>query len=447
MFEVHLTYGCNLDCAYCNRGVGLTAAKHTPDMTLEKYKEWLAELPGVIKRKRHLKILFTGGEPTLVPNLEDYMKATLEVAPFARFGIATNEYTQASRDKLKYFFDKYGVLNSGSAKPEGQPMYEFTKGMFLSPLDTGAPRKGGDGKHFPNTEPCPWSVRCGISVDSLGMTSCAMGGAVDGILDLGLRTKKFHELSDARLRELCKHCGAWTDPADVSEEKTVLWRGQRVSREWHAALMRLEPYGKDALPFAELKRREGAATISFIVPTVGRSTLAATVASIKRLPGDELLVIQHEKPSGNWGNDERQEGQDRASCEYVAFLDDDDIYVSDHRKIMAAAISANPGKPVVFQIQYPDGRTLPRPSNILGRPPMIKNGNVSSQMFLFPNDKKMLSRWDGHHRWADFHYIARSGWGHRANFVWRDEIIALLGHEDLYRYTTYRGRPRTETLP
>jgi hypothetical protein len=255
-FEVHLTYGCNLDCAYCNRGIGLTAAKHTPDMTLERYLGWLASLPDVLKRKRHLRVIFTGGEPTLVPNLEEYILETLKVAPMAKFSIATNEFTPASRDVLKHLADKYRVSNVGSAKPDAKPLYAFAEGMFLSPADTDAPRKGADGVHFPNTQPCPWSVRCGISVDSVGMTSCAMGGAVDGILGLGKRTENFMELTDARLRELCAHCGAWTDPADVPETQTVLWRGQRVSREWHAALLRLEPYAKEAVPFDELKRRE-----------------------------------------------------------------------------------------------------------------------------------------------------------------------------------------------
>jgi len=256
IFEVHISYKCDLECLYCNRAIGLTAATHTPDMTLDRYKEWLASLPDVLKRKRHLRIVFTGGEPLLVPNLEDYVKATLEVAPNAKFGVATNEYTQQSRDRLAYFKGKYGMVNSGSAKPEGKPAYAFTEGMFLSPLDTDAPRTDGDGEHFPNTEPCPWAVRCGVSVDSVGMTSCAMGGAVDGILGLGMRTTNFMELTDDRLRAMCKHCGAWTNPADVPESLTVLWRGQRVTKEWHAALMRLEPYAKEAVDFDTLKKRE-----------------------------------------------------------------------------------------------------------------------------------------------------------------------------------------------
>ena len=255
IWEVHINYNCNLSCHYCNRGCGLTAAKHTPDMTLDRYKEWLASLPDILKRKRHLKIIFTGGEPTLVPNLEDYILATLEVAPNAKFAIATNEYTQEARDRLRYFADKYGMGNSGSAKPEGKPAYDFAEGMFLSPRDTGVPRTDGEGKHFPNTEPCPWSIRCGVSVDSVGMTSCAMGGAVDGILGLGLRTTNFMELTDARLKEMCSHCGAWTNPADVPEEKTVLWRGQRVTKEWHEALLRLEPYSKEAVDFDTLKKK------------------------------------------------------------------------------------------------------------------------------------------------------------------------------------------------
>lgn len=230
IFEVHLTYGCNLACKYCNRGIGLTKAKHTPDMTLEDYKLWLSRVPDVLKRKRHLRIVFTGGEPTLVPNLEDYIIETLKVAPMAKFSIATNEFTEASRAKLTYLREKYGMANVGSAKPNAQPAYEFLEGMFLSPADTGVERK----------EPCPWSVRCGISVDSKGMTSCAMGGAVDGILALNQRTDSFMDLTDDRLMELCKHCGAWLDSSKVDSSKYVIWRGQKVSKEWHEALLRLE---------------------------------------------------------------------------------------------------------------------------------------------------------------------------------------------------------------
>jgi len=43
-------------------------------------------------------------------------------------------------------------------------------------------------------------------------------------------------------------------------------------------------------------------TINFIVTTIGRPSLRATVASVERWDGDELLVIKHDPPGGNWGN-------------------------------------------------------------------------------------------------------------------------------------------------
>jgi hypothetical protein len=196
-------------------------------------------------------------------------------------------------------------------------------------------------------------------------------------------------------------------------------------------------------------------TISFIVPTVGRvlrPSLDLTLKSITPWPGDEVLVIQHDPPSGNWGNAERQEGQDRAKCDYLTFIDDDDVYVPNHRQIMATAIAENPGKPIVFRIQYPNGNKLWRPSRWKGlerrrwAPPQIKNGNVSSQMFLFPNDKTKLAQWDQSSSWrgrgADTAWIAWSGWGNRYNHVWMDEVIVLMGHDDPYVFVNNRGRIR-----
>ena len=170
-------------------------------------------------------------------------------------------------------------------------------------------------------------------------------------------------------------------------------------------------------------------TISFIVPTIGRPSLQATVASVERWDGDELLVIKHDPPGGNWGNAERQHGLDIATKQYIAFIDDDDVYVPGHRQIMADAIQENPGKPILFRVLYPNGSVIWKPSNIHGRPPQIKNGNVSSQMILVPNNRDMLAKWDQGHSFADFLFVARSKWGNRSAWVWREEVIALMGHD------------------
>lgn len=164
-------------------------------------------------------------------------------------------------------------------------------------------------------------------------------------------------------------------------------------------------------------------TISFIVPTTGRESLKKTLASIETRPGDEVLVIQHNPPSGNWGNAERQEGTDRAKCDYLAYIDDDDKYVSGHREIMDKAIRENPNEcPILFRMQYPSGR-------VLWDKKWVKNGNVSTQMILVPNKKDMLYEWDQTHTWADFQFINCWAWPAK-KIIWREEIIVLMGHND-----------------
>src|SRR3989344_1345429 len=164
-------------------------------------------------------------------------------------------------------------------------------------------------------------------------------------------------------------------------------------------------------------------TISFIIPTVHRKSLKDTLKSIEAWPGDEVLVIQHDPPSGNWGNAERQEGTDKAKCDYLSYIDDDDIYVPGAREIMNRAVKENPeGYPILFKMQYPSGR-------VLWRKKWVKNGNVSTQMILVPNKKHMLSSWDQFHRWADFKFINCWQWPAK-KIQWRHEVIVLIGHDD-----------------
>ena len=166
-------------------------------------------------------------------------------------------------------------------------------------------------------------------------------------------------------------------------------------------------------------------TISFVIPTIGRESLNDTLKSIKTWPGDEVLVIRHhpKKHIGIYGNAERQEGVNRAKCDFIAFIDDDDAYVPGAREIMNNAIIQSSGnQPILFRMRYPNER-------ILWRKRWVKNGNVSTQMILVPNNKDMLSEWDIRHRWADFHFINRWKWP-KKDIIWRSEVIALLGHND-----------------
>jgi hypothetical protein len=163
-------------------------------------------------------------------------------------------------------------------------------------------------------------------------------------------------------------------------------------------------------------------SISFIVPTIGRDTLGRTLRSINTWPGDEIIVVKHNPPSGNWGNAERQEGMEKAKCDWLAFIDDDDVYCLGHREIMDMAIKESNGFPILFKMQYPSGR-------ILWDEKKVKNGNIGAPMILVPNIPDMITPWDQIHSWADFQFVNHLYW-HAKDYVWRDEVICQLGHND-----------------
>ena len=176
----------------------------------------------------------------------------------------------------------------------------------------------------------------------------------------------------------------------------------------------------------------GEVVITFIVPTLGRSTLAVTLRSIETLPGDEILVVgdhfrTHDKrvryvdclPGGDWGHSERNFATPHARCRYIAHIDDDDCYTTGHRALMQDAIAKNPGRPTMFRMRYPNGITL-------WREPRIYCGNVGTPMFLMPNMPTKLGTWKSFVG-GDCAFLEESKWAPE-EYAWREEIVALLGH-------------------
>lgn len=172
--------------------------------------------------------------------------------------------------------------------------------------------------------------------------------------------------------------------------------------------------------------------ISFIVPTIGRPSLAKTLASIECWPGDETLVVGNVQagtegflryipcpPGGDWGHSERNFATPMARCRYIAHIDDDDVYAPGTRAAMADAIHMTPGRPVIFRMQFPNGITL-------WQDPAVRCGNLGTPCFLIPNLPTMLGTW-GPFVGGDCSFLETSKWK-AEDYVWRPEIIALLGH-------------------
>jgi glycosyltransferase involved in cell wall biosynthesis len=159
-------------------------------------------------------------------------------------------------------------------------------------------------------------------------------------------------------------------------------------------------------------------TISFIIPTIGRDSLKRTLESIEEWKGDEVIVVEDIPPSKKWGNPQRNEGMEKATGDYLAFIDDDDYYVPGHRLMMAQAIEENPEKPIIFKMMYPDGATLWDTKEIVP-------GNIGTPMILVPNEKKMLHYWEDGRNMADFIFVDK--WKF-PEVAWVDKVIALIGH-------------------
>lgn len=163
-------------------------------------------------------------------------------------------------------------------------------------------------------------------------------------------------------------------------------------------------------------------TISFIIPTIGRESLQKTLSSIGEYWWDQVLTIYDTPPSGKWGNPQRNLGMQKADCDYLAFMDDDDWYVPGARGIMHRAIVENPGKPILFRVQYPNG-------DILWKEKKRIAGNLTTQMILVPNQPKMLHHWEGGRNMADCLFIQKWKWPEE-EIVWHEAIIAQMGHND-----------------
>lgn len=173
-------------------------------------------------------------------------------------------------------------------------------------------------------------------------------------------------------------------------------------------------------------------TVSFIVPTLGRPSLIATLKSIELWPGDEIIVVGnvtecengqtryiHRMPGGDWGHSERNFAMPLARCPYMAHIDDDDTFVPGTRELMADAIKQAPERPSIFRMRFPNGITL-------WSEPVIRCGNLGTPCFLIPNKPAMLGTW-GSFVGGDCWFLETSKW-RPEDYNWRPEIIALLGH-------------------
>jgi len=192
-------------------------------------------------------------------------------------------------------------------------------------------------------------------------------------------------------------------------------------------------------------------TLSVIIPTIGRPTLRRTLESIRAqelIDGDEVIVVQDGptdlatwatvkaaelpvrylatgKRAGDFGATPRNLGMAHARGDYLAFMDDDDVYRTDCYGATTAfyrvrsAMARHPGRPIMFRAERPGwGPTTWQVKTVrFGH-------NNTTVMFVVPNRPECLGEW-GPHRGSDFAFIVTTLrlWA-SGSLVWEPDLIA-----------------------
>jgi glycosyltransferase involved in cell wall biosynthesis len=180
--------------------------------------------------------------------------------------------------------------------------------------------------------------------------------------------------------------------------------------------------------------------LSVVIPTLGRDSLADTLASCA--DADEIIVVIDEARGkvamppflparsnvkylrGSWGvtggHAGRVEGIKLATGTHLAFMDDDDVYTPGAIALMKQAAC---DVPVIFRMNhYRHG--------ILWRDRRVMFGNVSTQMYVVPNDPPRLGSWTPHipglpEPGGDYTFMAETV-AQMGGPVWREEVTSVI---------------------
>jgi glycosyltransferase involved in cell wall biosynthesis len=179
-------------------------------------------------------------------------------------------------------------------------------------------------------------------------------------------------------------------------------------------------------------------SLSIVIPTAGRATLAQTLQTLapQLIDTDEVFVVgdgdqpfaRHlvaKLPSPPWhyfehgptrdtGNSQREFAIRRATCSYLSFMDDDDIYTEQALATIRSRARSHPAKPLMFRMEDRHGTILWKSRDVI-------YGNVGGLMIVIPNIRGKVGTWDV----DDFHFIAAT-LALQGEPVWLEDVIAIV---------------------
>ena len=194
-------------------------------------------------------------------------------------------------------------------------------------------------------------------------------------------------------------------------------------------------------------------SLSLIVPTLGRPTLARTLRSIQSqvlYSGDELLLVADGNEAAerthavwrgfrlpgrlisldgdchhDWGNTARRRALAEVNPDprrVVCYLDDDDAYPPGALAIVRRAVQVQPGAMHLFRMQYASGRSV---GKCLWSVPQLLPDNVGTPMFVHPAVCR-FGDWGRGYR-SDFDFIGSTIANHPESEVcWHRDVIAWI---------------------
>jgi hypothetical protein len=182
----------------------------------------------------HPIVAILGGEPTLHPDFFGFIDLADDYAP-GQVQIWSNNYGTKTKEILnRVRREGKAVVIESTFKTHRNVVHIF-RDLCQAPVDYGAEPR----------EPCYAHCRdkCGVSVDALGYTICPSGGAIDGILGLGVRTKRLADLwdndfSERQTRAICDRCGFQLGEKQI--EGAEIRHGITMSPTWLRAIERIQ---------------------------------------------------------------------------------------------------------------------------------------------------------------------------------------------------------------
>lgn len=158
-------------------------------------------------------------------------------------------------------------------------------------------------------------------------------------------------------------------------------------------------------------------TFSVVMPTIGRRTLAAALASVTRQlePGDEIIVVCNDR--GDQGDWARNSAIERAIASHIVFLDDDDELVPDALAKYRRFALEHPGMIGLFRMQLPVG-------DLIWNEPVFEYGQVGGPTMVVPNLRGRLGKWAQSEIGNDWAFLEETVRLQGTDPIFRDEIVA-----------------------